>query len=112
MDSSIPASARADTSAAGAPAARASRARRTRWMALGGGVFVLVLVVVALAAPLIAPYDPIRQSLRGRLAAPTLAGADGKAHLLGTDHLGRDVLSRAIYGARVSLLVGLAAVVV
>jgi peptide/nickel transport system permease protein len=81
-------------------------------MALGGGVFVLVLVAVALAAPLIAPYDPIRQSLRGRLAAPTLAGADGKAHLLGTDHLGRDVLSRAIYGARVSLLVGLAAVVV
>src|SRR6267142_5340833 len=112
MESSIPASARADASAAGAPAARASRARRTRWMALGGGVFVLVLVVVALAAPLIAPYDPIRQSLRGRLAAPTLAGADGKAHLLGTDHLGRDVLSRAIYGARVSLLVGLAAVVV
>src|SRR5882724_7362697 len=115
MGSSIPASARADTSAVGVPAARASRAsraRRTRWMALGGGVFVLVLVGVALAAPLIAPYDPIRQSLRGRLAAPTLAGADGKAHLLGTDHLGRDVLSRAIYGARVSLLVGLAAVVV
>jgi peptide/nickel transport system permease protein len=81
-------------------------------MALGGGLFVLVLVVVALAAPLIAPHDPIRQSLRTRLAAPTLAGADGKAHLLGTDHLGRDVLSRAIYGARVSLLVGLAAVVV
>jgi peptide/nickel transport system permease protein len=81
-------------------------------MALGGGVFVLVLVVMALAAPLIAPYDPIRQSLRGRLAAPTLSGTDGKAHLLGTDHLGRDVLSRAIYGARVSLLVGLAAVVV
>src|SRR6058998_2500868 len=112
MGSSIPASARADTSAVGVPAARASRARRTRWMALGGGVFVLVLVGVALAAPLIAPYDPIRQSLRGRLAAPTLAGADGKAHLLGTDHLGRDVFSRAIYGARVSLLVGFAAVVV
>src|SRR2546422_6510731 len=112
MGSSIPACARADTSAVGVPAARASRARRTRWMALGGGVFVLVLVGVALAAPLIAPYDPIRQSLRGRLAAPTLAGADGKAHLLGTDHLGRDVLSRAIYGARVSLLVGFAAVVV
>src|SRR5207302_818469 len=56
--------------------------------------------------------DPIRQSLRGRLAAPTLSGADGKAHLLGTDHLGRDVFSRVIYGARVSLLVGFAAVVV
>src|SRR5262245_65892155 len=112
MASSIPASAPADASAAGIAEPRSSRARRTRWMALGGGVFVMALVVVALAAPLIAPYDPVRQSLRGRLSAPTLAGADGKAHLLGTDHLGRDVLSRAIYGARVSLLVGLAAVVV
>jgi peptide/nickel transport system permease protein len=112
MGSSIPASAPADAGAPALTAPRTSRARRTRWMALAGGAFVLVLVVVALAAPVIAPYDPIRQSLRGRLAAPTFAGADGKAHLLGTDHLGRDVLSRAIYGARVSLLVGLAAVVV
>jgi peptide/nickel transport system permease protein len=112
MGSSIPASAPADAGAPALTAPRTSRARRTRWMALAGGVFVLVLVVVAVAAPLIAPYDPVRQSLRGRLSAPTLAGADGKAHLLGTDHLGRDVLSRAIYGARVSLLVGLAAVVV
>jgi peptide/nickel transport system permease protein len=112
MGSSIPASAPADAGVPALTAPRTSRARRTRWMALAGGVFVLVLVVVAVAAPVIAPYDPIRQSLRGRLSAPTLAGADGKAHLLGTDHLGRDVLSRAIYGARVSLLVGLAAVVV
>jgi peptide/nickel transport system permease protein len=107
MGSSIPASAPADAGAPALTAPHTSRVRRTRWMALAGGVFVLVLV-----APLIAPYDPVRQSLRGRLSAPTLAGADGKAHLLGTDHLGRDVLSRAIYGARVSLLVGLAAVVV
>jgi peptide/nickel transport system permease protein len=105
MASSILASARAE------PAAP-SRARRTRALALGGAVFVALLIVVALAAPLIAPADPIRQSLRGRLAAPTLSGADGKAHLLGTDHLGRDVFSRVIYGARVSLLVGFAAVVV
>ena len=112
MGSSIPASAPADAGVPALTAPRTSRARRTRWMALAGGVFVLVLVVAAVAAPVIAPYDPIRQSLRGRLSAPTLAGADGKAHLLGTDHLGRDVLSRAIYGARVSLLVGLAAVVV
>jgi peptide/nickel transport system permease protein len=105
MASSILASARAE------PAAP-SRARRTRGLAIGGGVFVVLLLAAALAAPLIAPADPIRQSLRGRLAAPTLAGPDGKAHLLGTDHLGRDVLSRVIYGARVSLLVGFAAVVV
>jgi peptide/nickel transport system permease protein len=105
MASSTLASARAE------PAAP-SRARRTRGLAAGGAVFVLLLIVVALAAPLIAPADPIRQSLRGRLSAPTLSGADGKAHLLGTDHLGRDVFSRVVYGARVSLLVGFAAVIV
>src|SRR6185369_12574489 len=105
MASSILASARAEP-------VPASRARRTRGLAIGGAVFVALLIVVALAAPLIAPADPIRQSLRGRLSAPTFAGADGKAHLLGTDHLGRDVLSRVIYGARVSLLVGFAAVIV
>jgi peptide/nickel transport system permease protein len=104
MASSILASARAEP----AP----SRARRTRGLAAGGAVFVALLLAAALAAPLIAPADPIRQSLRGRLSAPTLSGADGKAHLLGTDHLGRDVLSRVIYGARVSLLVGFAAVIV
>src|SRR5207302_7883968 len=77
-----------------------------------GAVFVALRIVAALAAPVIAPADPIRQSLRGRLSAPTLSGADGRSHLLGTDHLGRDVLSRVIYGARVSLLVGFAAVIV
>src|SRR5215831_2729642 len=92
--------------------APARRARRTRGLAVGGAAFVALLIVAALAAPLIAPADPIRQSLRGRLSAPTLEGADGKAHLLGTDHLGRDVFSRVIYGARVSLVVGFAAVIV
>jgi peptide/nickel transport system permease protein len=87
-------------------------ARRTRRLVLAGGVFVLALVVVALAAPWIAPQDPTRQSLRARLKAPTLEAPDGRAHLLGTDHLGRDVLSRMLWGARVSLLVGFAAVVV
>jgi len=106
MASSTLASVRAERAAA------SSRARRTRALALGGAVFVALLIATALAAPLIAPADPIRQSLRGRLAAPTLSGADGKVHLLGTDHLGRDVFSRVIYGARVSLLVGFAAVVV
>src|SRR5262245_41174541 len=84
-------------------AVRGGRARRTRALALAGGAFVLSLVVVAAAAPLLAPHDPVRQSLRGRLAAPTLSAPDGKAHPLGTDHLGRDVLSRLIFGARVSL---------
>ena len=96
----------------GAASAHGGRARRTRWLVLTGGGFVLLLVVVAAAAPLIAPQDPVRQSLRGRLAAPTLSASDGKSHLFGTDHLGRDVLSRVIFGARVSLIVGFAAVLV
>jgi peptide/nickel transport system permease protein len=82
------------------------------WLVVAGLGFVGLLVLVAIAAPLIAPQDPTRQSLRGRLGAPTLEGSDGRAHLLGTDHLGRDVLSRVIHGSRVSLLVGFAAVLV
>src|SRR5438309_6471783 len=105
MASSILASARAEPPPP-------SRVRRTCGLAIAGAVFVALMIVTALAAPLIAPHDPVRQSLRGRLAAPTLSGADGRAHLLGTDHLGRDVFSRVSYGARVSLLVGFAAVIV
>ena len=86
--------------------------RRTARLALAGLGFVVLLVVIALAAPWLAPQDPTRQSLRGRLARPTLEGPDGRARLLGTDQLGRDVLSRVIYGARVSLTVGLSAVVI
>ena len=89
-----------------------ARARRTARLATAGFAFVLVLGAVAVAAPWLAPHDPTRQALRGRLTAPTLEAADGRARLLGTDHLGRDVLSRVIYGARVSLVVGVAAVVV
>jgi peptide/nickel transport system permease protein len=112
MASSIPASAPAD--AVLAPAARAPARRRRRFPALvvAGVGFVGLLLLVAAAAPLLAPQDPIRQSLRGRLAAPTWQGADGRAHLLGTDHLGRDVLSRVIYGSRVSLVIGFSAVLV
>jgi peptide/nickel transport system permease protein len=113
MASSIPASVPAETVAAVTePAGGGAGARRTRRLVAAGLGFVLAVAIVALAAPWISPQDPTRQSLRGRLAAPTLEGADGRAHLLGTDHLGRDVLSRVIWGARVSLLVGFAAVVV
>jgi peptide/nickel transport system permease protein len=73
---------------------------------------VAALAVVALAAPLIAPHNPERGSLRARLTAPTLEAADGKAYLLGTDQLGRDVLSRMVFGTRVSLTIGFAAVAV
>jgi peptide/nickel transport system permease protein len=113
MASSIPASVPAEAAVGlDAPARGGRTARRTRWLVAAGGAFVLALALVAVTAPWLAPQDPTRQSLRGRLTAPTLEGADGRAHLLGTDHLGRDVLSRVLWGARVSLLVGFAAVVV
>lgn len=71
-----------------------------------GAAIVLVLFVVAVAAPLIAPHDP-NESIRGaRLVAPTWS------HIMGTDNLGRDLFSRLVYGARISLVVGLGASVV
>jgi peptide/nickel transport system permease protein len=101
----------AATFAAVEPAARA-RPRRVPWLVVAAGAFIGLLALVAAIAPWLAPHDPERGSLRARLAAPTLEAADGKAHLLGTDHLGRDVLSRMIFGTRVSLIVGFAAVAV
>ncbi len=111
MASSIPAPVLADIPAASG--ARAGvRGRRTLRLAMAGAAFVVLLGIVAAAAPWIAPHDPTRQALRGRLAPPTLEAPDGRARLFGTDTLGRDILSRVIYGARVSLVVGLAAVVI
>src|SRR5690349_8523881 len=112
MDSSIPASAPAEAVLAPAPARVKTRRRRSARLVWIGAGFVAALLLIAAAAPVLAPLDPIRQSLRGRLAPPTWNGADGHAHLLGTDHLGRDVLSRVIWGSRVSLLIGFAAVLV
>ena len=112
MASSIPASVPADAVMPAAARPAPARRRRIPWLVVLGGGFVALLVVVAAAAPLLAPQDPIRQSLHGRLAAPTWAGSDGRAHVMGTDHLGRDVLSRVIYGSRVSLVIGFAAVLV
>jgi peptide/nickel transport system permease protein len=113
MASSIPASAPADAAALALRAPWLSvHGRRVPWVTLAGVAFIGLLVLVAAAAPWLAPQDPTRQSLRGRLSPPTLEGADGHAHLLGTDALGRDVLSRVIHGSRVSLVIGLAAVVV
>jgi len=113
MASWIPASVPADAANIPAPAAGLYvHRRRAPWLAYAGIGFVLLLVLVAVSAPWIAPQDPLRQTLRGRLGPPTLEGADGLAHLLGTDQLGRDVLSRVIYGSRVSLMVGFSAVMI
>ncbi|HLG69213.1 MAG TPA: ABC transporter permease [Chloroflexota bacterium] len=72
---------------------------------------VIALVVLCAVAPsLLAPYDPLRPALGARLAPP-LVEKDGAMHLLGTDTLGRDILSRVIFGARISAIVGASAVV-
>jgi len=85
-------------------------ARRT---ALFGLVVVVVVVLTAVGAPLISPFDPIEQDLGDRrLKAPGFRDAGGRVHPLGTDHLGRDLLARVIHGARPALLVGFAAVAI
>lgn len=76
------------------------------------GFSMLALVLVtAIGAPWIAPYDPNAQDLMNSVAAPSLTpGSDGNVHLLGTNQLGQDVLSRIIHGSRVSLITAFAAV--
>ncbi len=76
----------------------------SRKVVIFGAVIILALIITAIFAPFIAPYDPYKQNLSEALQGPS------KAHLLGTDPLGRDELSRIIYGTRISLLVGIVAV--
>ena len=76
---------------------KAFNANKTSWVGLG--LFLAVALAAALA-PLIAPYDPLEQDVLDKLRSPTLQ------HLLGTDSFGRDILSRLLYGARISLLIG------
>jgi peptide/nickel transport system permease protein len=102
----------------------ASRAESREWLAflrrlasrrtaLFGLVVVFVVVVTAVASPLISPFDPIEQDLGDlRLKPPGFRDAAGRVHPLGTDHLGRDLLARVVYGARPALLVGFAAVMI
>jgi peptide/nickel transport system permease protein len=71
---------------------------------------VLAVVAAGLSAPALAPVDPVEQNVIERLAPPVFMFGGTREHVLGTDHLGRDVLSRLIYGARVALLVGITTV--
>jgi peptide/nickel transport system permease protein len=82
---------------------RFARVFFSRGVVVFGLVCVLAFLVVAAFAPLIAPYDPNSQDRANALQGPT------RAHLLGTDNFGRDILSRIIYGSRVSLMVGVLA---
>lgn len=77
-----------------------------------GILVVVVFVLTALLAPLVAPHDPSAQSLDLRLAPPFWEHGGSLSHPLGTDQLGRDMLSRVIFGSRVSLLVGVGVVAV
>lgn len=72
--------------------------------AVAGAVIVLILVLAGIFAPVLTPFDPVRQDLRSVLQAPS------STHLLGTDNLGRDVLARILYGARLTLFIGAFAV--
>src|SRR5918998_887041 len=91
-----------------APALQRSTRRRQfvfalRQPAIGiGAVVMLIFLLAALLAPLLAPYDPLGQNISAGLNAPSAA------HLFGTDKLGRDIFSRILYGARISLFVGVA----
>lgn len=80
-----------------------ARARRSPWALRIGLAIVAFYLLVAAFAPLLAPYDPLAQDVMSSLAPPSAT------HLLGTDGLGRDVLSRLIYGARIDLLLGVTA---
>ena len=80
------------------------RAVRSR-LAPFGAVVVGAAIVLALGAPVLSPHDPLRQNLSNTLAPP------GRTHVLGTDNVGRDVLSRVIWGTRVSLVAGIVSVV-
>lgn len=74
-----------------------------------GGAVLLALIVAALGAPLIAPHDPLAQDLLASLLPPAWMPGGDPAFPLGTDSLGRDLLSRLIYGARVALIVAVVA---
>jgi peptide/nickel transport system permease protein len=104
---SLPQSSLEEASPAGRSLARdASRRLLRSKSALIGGTLLLVVVLCAVLAPLISPYDPIKTNQRTSLEAPSFA------HLMGTDRFGRDVLTRVIWAGRLSLPVGFVSVVI
>ena len=87
------------------------RALRHRGLVLGG-ILVGVIGLIALLAPLLAPHDPYTQDLTRRLVTPIWHETGTWAHPLGTDNLGRDYLSRTLYGARIALTIGVSVMVI
>jgi len=84
---------------------------RFKWGLLAAAVLLLI-VASAVCAPWIAPYSPVIVDIQHRLGPPAWMDGGTRTHLLGTDQIGRDLLSRVIYGGRVSLVIGTAAVLI
>jgi ABC-type dipeptide/oligopeptide/nickel transport system permease subunit len=92
---------------------RSGRIFRKMWhlrLGVAGGLVILGLVITAIFCPILSPRDPYKQDLVKRLKPPVWMEKGTPEHLLGTDHVGRDLLSRIMYGTRVSLAVGISAV--
>src|SRR5881296_4534397 len=102
---------RIESDAPASPWIAVARFARRKPLGAVGGLIVLALVVTALLAPLISPYDP-RQIIREADNRVPVYVAPGPAYPMGTDHVGRDIVSRIIYGARISLYVGFGAVLI
>jgi peptide/nickel transport system permease protein len=109
--------------APGAVRERVSAAAAREWLALAhrlvrrrtalfGAIVVVLVIATAVAAPWLSPFDPVAQDIGHRLQAPGWRDTAGSLHPLGTDHLGRDLLSRVIFGAQPALLVASAAVLI
>ncbi len=97
-----------------APLSTPARVLRKMWhLRLGvlGGVLIFGLLFTAVFCPLFAPHDPYEQNIMQRLLPPVWLEGGNPEHLLGTDHVGRDLLTRILYGSRVSLVVGVSAVI-
>lgn len=88
------------------------RKMRGNKMILFSSSILLITIFVGAFAGFIVPFSPYDQDLDNRLKPPLWRDADNLLHLLGTDHLGRDLLSRVIYGVRISLLIGILAVTI
>jgi ABC-type dipeptide/oligopeptide/nickel transport system permease subunit len=86
--------------------------RKVIWNLKGifGTVVIVAVIFAAIFSPFIAPHDPYKQSLEERLVPPFWEEGGSSKYLLGTDHLGRDVLSRLLFGSRVSIIVGFSAI--
>ncbi len=94
------------------PRAKMLRRLRGNPSLLWGGGLLLLIIAIAILAPLLAPHDPYAQDLTRRLVPPIWHEKGQWLYPLGTDNLGRDYFSRTIYGARISLLIGLSVVAI